>query len=283
MQPEFAETETARFSSLGGMETLADRITYIRTEMGLTQDEFAAAVSAELVAAGQEKGVSRGAVAGWETGKGMSPKNLRAVADIAETSMDWLSDNRGAPPSKADLVRRGRAVLAAVVPLELAGSGAFPETVKVFGQAAGSNLDQGALLLMDQEPIGVVPLLPGLVGMRDVYALEVTGESMIPMFNPKDPVYVSPHAPIRVDDPVIILQEPPEGGNPTAYIKLFVGQTKKDGVKARQLNLPQDMAFPSATAVHKVLSMKEALGYSGVQIDPQLAPPLRWKRRGPRA
>lgn len=264
------------------METLADRITYIRTGLGLTQEEFSSAVSAELEGSGK-KGVSRGAVAGWETGKGLSTQNLRAVADLAETSMDWLSSGRGAIPSRGDLARLGRDILSAIVPLELSGTGAFPETVRVYGQAAGSNLDQGALLLMDQEPIGVLPLLPGLVGMRDVYALEVTGESMVPMFNPKDPVYVSPHLPVRKDDPVIILQEPPEGGNPTAYIKLFVSQSKSYGAKARQLNLPEEMVFSKATAVHKVLTMREALGYSGIQIDAQVAPPLRLRRRGPKS
>lgn len=281
LQPELSETETLPFNILGGMDTLAERIAFLRKEMGLTQEEFADAINEVLKSAGVQP-VTRGAVGNWESGsKGIASRNLDAVAELADTTLDWLAKGRGPAPSVADLRKIGHALLGSPL-LGIAGSGSFPENVPVYGQAAGSTLDEGALLLFDQDPIATLPMLPGLRGLRDVYALEVTGESMLPMFAPKDPVYVSPHSPVAKDDPVIIIEHRSKNGNPTAFIKLFVAE-KRDKIVGRQLNLPAEIGFMKkpGVSVHKVLTMREAIGYSGVSIEPQTVPPLRF-RRGPK-
>jgi phage repressor protein C with HTH and peptisase S24 domain len=207
---------------------------------------------------------------------------MDAIAELAGTTLDWISKGRGPAPKIDELRRVGEGILGVAGVLSIADAGPFPQSVRVYGQAAGSTLDSGALLLFDQEPIGTLPMLPGLQGLRDVYALEVTGDSMLPMFAPKDPVYVSPHSPVRKDDPMIVIEHHSRNGNPTAFIKLMVANRKTE-VIGRQLNPAAEIRFqkqPGVT-VHKVLSLREAIGYSGIDTEPQTLPPLRF-RRGPK-
>jgi len=270
--------ETAPFNIVSSMETLRDKIAYVREGLGLSQEEFADALNERLEEAG-EKSISRGAIGNWEsrkTPKAPSMTNLRAISELAEASLDWLVFNKGDPPAAETLRRRGDrfradAVFRSISPEPMA----FPGTVPVFGQAAGATLDNGASVLFDQPPIGQLPLLPGLVGLRDVYGLEVTGDSMLPMFRPRDPVYVSPHSPVHRDDPIIITEHHSRNGAAVTFIKLLQAN-RAEQVVARQLNPPLELKFMKkpGLSIHRVLTLREALGY-GAEPDVQIAPPPR--------
>ena len=68
--------------------TLAERIVYVRDKVLCLSQE---ALAAEL-------GVERAAVSNWERGKGISRKNLNALASFAKTSLDWLVNEIGEAP-----------------------------------------------------------------------------------------------------------------------------------------------------------------------------------------
>jgi phage repressor protein C with HTH and peptisase S24 domain len=282
LQPDLSETETLPFNILPLMESLAERIAFIRKGMGLTQDEFADALNQQLKSAGSPP-VTRGAVGNWEKGsKGLARRNMDAVADMVGTTLDWIGKNRGAPPSEDDLRRVGQRFLHSVGVLDATGTGGLVGTVEIYGQAAGSTLAAGTALLLDQQPIGTLPMLPGLVGLRDVYGLEVTGDSMLPMYRPGDPVYVSPHSPASPGDPIIVIEHKSRNGNPTAFIKILQDDLA-DRVMARQLHPTGEISFMKSPGLstHKVLSLREILGYAGAGTEPLTVAAPR-PRRGPK-
>lgn len=265
-------TETVGFSILVIMETLADRIAFLRKGLGLTQEEFAGAVSDLLIEEGQP-GITRGAVGGWELGKGIAMSRLKAVSQLTSASLDWIANNAGVPPDAEALRRIGAQLLGVPPP---------PATVLVFGQAAGATLDEGATILDHVEPIGELPMMPGLVGIDDIYGLEATGTSMIPMFRHGDPIYLSKSLAAHTDDAVVIIEHRSRNGGPVAFLKIFVRETR-DTVFARQLNPPLDIAYTkkNGLTVHRVFTARELLGYAGFNPDNQL-PSRQTPRRGPK-
>lgn len=77
--------ESEAFAIVGAMETIGDRIKYLRLLVPKrTQEEFAALL-----------GVSRGAVGNWELNQGIKRENLTLVAQKTGTSVDWLSTGVG--------------------------------------------------------------------------------------------------------------------------------------------------------------------------------------------
>jgi phage repressor protein C with HTH and peptisase S24 domain len=265
---------------LADMDTSAERIAFIRKAMGLTQDEFTEALNEVLKASGQPP-VTRGAVGNWERegGTGLAMRNLQALSELSGATIDWLANNRGSKP-REDLLRKiGEELIGAsptVAPAE------FPLTVEVVAQAAGSTLGKGATILFDQPRIGWLPMLPGLRGLEGIYGLEVTGDSMVPMFKPGKPVYVSPHSPVRKDDPIIVIEHKSSNGNAVGFIKIMVAD-RKDRVITRQLNPPLEISFMKAPGltIHRVLELDDLIDYpsfAGVG-DPNTPPRVR---RGPK-
>jgi phage repressor protein C with HTH and peptisase S24 domain len=244
------------------METLAERITYIRNGLGLTQEQFVDALNEVLKEAG-EAPITRGAISNWEAGtKGIARRNIRALSELSGATFEWIDSNRGQMP-REDLLRRiGERFLGA----RPAAAGGYPLTIEVVAQAAGSTLGKGAPILFDLPAIGYLPLLPGLVGLQGVYGLEVTGDSMIPMFRPGRAVYVSPTSPVHKDDPIIVIEHHSKNGEAVGFIKLMVAD-KKDRIVARQLNPPAQIEYMKAPGltVHRVLDLSEAIGYSGIE------------------
>lgn len=243
------------------LSTRAGRIVFLRESLGLTQEEFTAEVSAILRQRGQPP-VTRGAISGWESGKGVAVKNLNAVAALAETSIDWIENAVGSPPDDDRLAAIGRNLGYGPTARGPFGQLILPGQIAVVGQGAGATLDQGAVLLFDQDPMGWLPMLPGLARMEDVYALEITGTSMVPMFKPREPIYVSPHLKPQHDDAMVVVEHRTRNGNPVCFVKIFVKETR-DAVIGRQLNPPLEIAYQKkpGISVHRVLTLPEVLGY----------------------
>lgn len=74
-----------------GMKTRGDRIRYIRTEvLGMeSQDEMA-----------NELRVTRGAVSNWEQNRGIHKKYLLRLANLGNTTMEWIETGRGEAPEE---------------------------------------------------------------------------------------------------------------------------------------------------------------------------------------
>ena len=74
-----------------------ERIKYVRkTILGLnSQEQFA-----NILASETGFPLTRGAVGNWELAKDIGLDNLKAIAELADISLDWLAYNAGDQPTK---------------------------------------------------------------------------------------------------------------------------------------------------------------------------------------
>ena len=112
---------------------------------------------------------------------------------------------------------------------------------------------------MTNEPVDYLTAPPGLINVRDGYALFVTGNSMEPRYMAGEPVFINPHRPVRAGDHVVI-QEERDGGIQVS-IKLFE-KTDDTHVICRQYNPESQVKFllKRVRAVHKVMTPNELFG-----------------------
>ena len=101
----------------------------------------------------------------------------------------------------------------------------LPKDVPVLGTAAGSHV--GGAFQISGGAIDYVRRPPGLIGARDVYGLYVEGTSMEPQFFPGDLVYVHPHRPARVGDPIVVQTRLSHDADIEATIGIYRKQTEK--------------------------------------------------------
>lgn len=134
----------------------------------------------------------------------------------------------------------------------------LPSDVPVMGTAAGS---LAGAFRFDDGVVDYVRRPPGLASARDVYAIYIEGESMIPEHRPGDLRFVSPHRPPHIGDTVIVQVRNHEHAPVEAYIKHLVRRTAEWLVLA-QLNQPAEIKIRPATviALHKVLTVNELFG-----------------------
>jgi len=132
---------------------------------------------------------------------------------------------------------------------------AEPKTMPVYGLAAAA--PRGAFT-MTTDAVEYVAAPPALTGVRDAYALIVTGASMEPRYFAGDIIFVNPNRPPRPGDHVVI-QEALNGGV-AASIKRFEKQSE-DEVVTTQYNPLAVIRFKRSviTAVHRVLTSNEIL------------------------
>lgn len=249
------------------MDTIGARIAYLRNTMQLSQELFAAAISAQvraMTADGVAAPVSRGAVANWEAEKGIKSQNQIAISELTGASLDWLMFGRGQPPDIEHLEVLGRRLRPLSLPqtLQLGAATVFCDSVPIYGRAAGALLaSSGSFVFGETEAVGYAPMMPGLAGERDVYALVVEETSMLPMFPPGTPVYVSPHRTPHRDDAVIVTEMRSSNGRQQTFIKLYQRETPQQ-IITRQLNPDAEIAFDKRHEIicHRVYPLRELVG-----------------------
>lgn len=251
------------------MDTQGSRIAHIRRSLGLSQVEFAAALSARLLERGKRKGVTRGAVGNWEQDKGIELGNLDAVADLGGlTSLDWLIRGTGAPPNVAELARLGEAIKSRLGPPPASNvvrlgerPRSFPESVPLYGTVAAAMIGKGAFLL-SEEPVDTLPMMPGLAGEEGVYGLIVKGDSMWPMLSDGDPIYVSTVRQPHRNDLVVVQERDSANGQPQGFVKLYERETASR-LFTRQLNPEGELVFEKRRSIerHRVFTRRELAGF----------------------
>ena len=90
-------------------------------------------------------------------------------------------------------------------------------------------------LIVTNDPIQFVRRPIIVDGVKNAYGLLVTGESMVPLYEPGDFALVNPHLPPERDTNVILYAHDPATGEAEAMIKRLVGISDKSW-KLKQFN-----------------------------------------------
>lgn len=123
----------------------------------------------------------------------------------------------------------------------------LPGMVPLYGWAGAASADN--LVYADQTLLGAVPRHPNQANVMGAYALQISGDSMMPRYEPGEIIYIAPNQwPAREKDCVMVSKEG------YGYIKRFVSQVG-GLVTLHQLNPVEDLTFPvqDIAAMHTVV------------------------------
>ena len=148
-----------------------------------------------------------------------------------------------------------------------------PRSIPVLGTAAGSALGSFEISY-SQDPIDYARRPPSLAGLKEIYAIYVKGESMVPEHNPGDLRIIHPGRPPQPGDSVIIQTYNPATDTREAFIKRLISDRGNE-VKCYQHNPKMEITYivPDGDAkkndgektyvikVHKVLTQNELHGF----------------------
>lgn len=167
----------------------------------------------------------------YEALMAVKPRNWSEYewAEKAAVSRTWFADLKRKPdasPRSANLTRVLNAANLTMADLYAPKPGTtegrqvertfgtidLPRDVPILGTATGADLevtDNGETsriekTLVEPESLGYARRPPSIARNRKVYALFVTGDSMIPRFRPGDLVYVDPRREPNIHDDVIV-------------------------------------------------------------------------------
>lgn len=180
------------------------RVAGRREELGMTQEDLASAT-----------GMKQQGIAAIESGRVSRPRLLREIASTLRTKERWLLWGEEPKEPEAEGADQQRleetADNAARIPrARLVGTVRdFP----IYSSAEGG-LGQ---IIVSTDPIDIYPRPAPVEHVKDAYGLYVTGESMIPEFEPGDIAIVNPRLPIIANVTAILYAE--DHGEARATIK----------------------------------------------------------------
>lgn len=157
-----------------------ERIKYVRKSiLGLnSQEQFA-----NILASETSFPLTRGAVGNWELGKDIGLDNLKAIAELADISLDWLAYDAGDRPTK-------RGDSAASIPLP-----PRDERVPLLGYVrAGATAHYYATAT---DPLEWVPPIGD--GSKETAALQIQGDSLGSFFDQWLVYYDEVRSPVTTD------------------------------------------------------------------------------------
>ncbi|MDQ0472788.1 LexA family transcriptional regulator [Labrys wisconsinensis] len=134
-------------------------------------------------------------------------------------------------------------------------------TVDVLGVTQGGDSDDEDDFEINGDVIDRVRRPPGIANARNVFALHVIGESMIPRYEPGDLVYCGGRPPIPGDYVVIETVPRQDGSKGKSYIKKLVTRSRTELV-CEQFNPPKRLTYASAEIlrIHRIIPMRELMG-----------------------
>jgi phage repressor protein C with HTH and peptisase S24 domain len=121
---------------------------------------------------------------------------------------------------------------------------------------------QDGMFELNGQTVGFARRPPRLFGSRDVYALYVSGQSMVPWREEGDLVFVHQHQPAKINDYVVVQLKPAQAGDvPSAYIKRLVKRTPTE-LRLLQYNPRKElaMALKRVLSVHRIIDWSELIG-----------------------
>jgi phage repressor protein C with HTH and peptisase S24 domain len=174
-------------------------------------------------------GVSVQAVNQWMTGKTEpGPKTLKRISEKYGVDISWLMTGKTWSDAPQDNFRS---------PPQFLGERDLP----VFAAVEGGKGE----LVVSTDPIDLVPRPWYLGEVKDGYAVVVTGESMVPVYEPGDMVIVNPRLPYMRGKDHIFTNGAQDGGF-RATVKRLVKVTETSWV-VEQFNPAGELTLPRAT------------------------------------
>jgi phage repressor protein C with HTH and peptisase S24 domain len=213
-----------------------------RKRRGLVQRNIAEALGIEVAAVGM-----------WESGKN-SPSfdNLRRAAGLLKVDASALSEGEVVYLDDQDLA--DAEIITDYAPLP---SG--PMDVELLGVSYGG--DDGDFSF-NGEVQGFVRRPPGIASMKNVFALHVLSDSMVPRYDPGEVIYCGGREPVPGDHVVIEMFSPEEGQVGKAFIKKLVQRTGKE-IVVEQYNPKKQLSYDryAIKRLWRVIPLKELLGF----------------------
>lgn len=133
----------------------------------------------------------------------------------------------------------------------------------MWGSAAGSLIEDRfeGFHVFTGQPVDYVRRPPALAGVRDAYAIYVTGDSMDPMHPQGALRLVHPHRPPVPGDSVVVMTRHWDTDPGQGYIKVL-RRRQGDRLLLEQINPSARIEIPLkyVVSVHKVLDMNDLFG-----------------------
>lgn len=202
----------------------------IRTVMGpQTLEEF-----------GKSIGVSAQAVSQWLSGRTRpDQKNLLKIASIYKVDLNWLMSGDGDEPAHDEALHAASTPTMKRVEAPL-GARDLP----IFAAVEGGDGD----LVISTEAVDLVPRPWYLGEVKDGYGVIVTGESMVPAYEPGDMAIVNPRL-TYMRGKIHIFTAESENSHFKATIKRLVSVTDTDWI-VEQFNPPKEFKLPKSIWTH---------------------------------
>lgn len=199
-------------------------------------------------------GVTVQAVSGWERGEAKPETDkLLKIAAFLGVTVDWLLDPDGEPK----LIRPSGTESTEVEKVSEGWPDVGNEWMDVHGVTAGGK--EGFFYFGDV--IDQVRRPPGIRNARNVAALNVIGDSMVPRFRPGELIYVQLREPSPGDDVVVELYPENEGDAPRSFLKELTSRTGRQ-LTCTQHNPKRPITFDrgEVNRLWRVLTLRELLG-----------------------
>lgn len=198
-------------------------------------------------------GIKAGAIGNWENGSNMpSTENLIQTAEFLGVDANALA--RGEVVFTND-----QEITEAEVVTEPEILRAGPMDVQVLGGAVGG--DDGDFTL-NGEVAGYVRRPPGLAHVRNVFAIHILTDSMVPRYDPGELLYCGGRSPVPGDH--VLIEMHPEGDekNGKAYVKKLVRRTKSE-IICEQYNPAGERRFDarSLKSLWRIIPPRELFGF----------------------
>jgi phage repressor protein C with HTH and peptisase S24 domain len=213
-----------------------------RKRRGLVQRNIAERLGVEVAAVGM-----------WESGKNLpSTQNLIRTAEVLQVDASALG--------RGDLIYLDDNNLSdAEIITEPGPPPSGPMDVQLLGVSYGG--DDGDFSF-NGEVSGYVRRPAGIASLRNVFALHVLSDSMVPRYDPGDVVYCGGREAVPGDH--IVLEMFPEGEDQVgkSFIKRLVRRTAQE-ITVEQYNPPKTIPFDRYTVknIWRVIPLKELLGF----------------------
>lgn len=222
--------------------TVGTAIRTARKRRGLVQRNIAEPLGIDVASVGM-----------WEGGKNLpSMENLVKAAAVLRVDATGLA--------RGELIYLDADELGdAEIVTEPGPPPTGPMDVQVLGVAYGG--DDGDFTF-NGEVTGFVRRPPGIIHMRNVFALHVLSDSMTPRYDPGELIYVGGQEPVPGDHVVVEIFNDEEGQPGRSFIKKLVKRTGKE-IVVQQYNPDKTISFDRYTVkrLWRVIPLKELFGF----------------------